>query len=130
MATWLVVVLAVLAALLAGLIGGGALANARRRRRQGGRFSAALDEVDRALADARADDRGWDIERLQQAARSAIEGRHPGEEVRALTLVQVVDRPGTEHDKAVFRARLGASAVRVTLGRVADEWTAESISEI
>ena len=47
-------------------------------------------------------------------------------EIRELTLVQVVDRPGTEEDKAVFRVAAEALRMRITLGRVDGEWVGET----
>jgi hypothetical protein len=46
-------------------------------------------------------------------------------EIHELTLVQVVDRPGTEEDKAVFRVVAADTRVQLTLGRVAGEWVSE-----
>jgi hypothetical protein len=43
--------------------------------------------------------------------------------------VQVVDRPGTEEDKAVFRVVAAGAQVRVTLGRVQGEWVGEGLAE-
>jgi hypothetical protein len=124
MPTWAIIVLAVFAAFLL-LALGGALAASMRNRRRAVRFGSRIDEVDRALADARATDRGWERGVLEAAARRAFEVERPGVEIRELTLVQVVDRPGTEEDKAVFRVVAADTRVQLTLGRVAGEWVSE-----
>jgi hypothetical protein len=124
MPTWAIIVLAVFAAFLL-LALGGALAASMRNRRRAVRFGSRIDEVDRALADARATDRGWERGVLEAAARRAFEVERPGVEIHELTLVQVVDRPGTEEDKAVFRVVAADTRVQLTLGRVAGEWVSE-----
>ena len=124
MPTWAIIVLAVFGAfLLLALLG--ALAASLRNRRRRGSFDSRLDEVDRALADARATDRGWERGALEAAARRAFEAERPGVEIDELTLVQVVDKPGTEEDKAVFRVVAAEAHMRLTLGRVDGEWVGE-----
>ena len=124
MPTWAIIVLAVFAAfLLLALLG--ALAASIRNRRRRERFGSSLDEVDRSLADARATDRGWERGTLEAAARRAFQAERPGVEIHELTLVQVVDKPGTEEDKAVFRVVAADVRVRLTLGRVDGEWVGE-----
>jgi hypothetical protein len=124
MPTWAIIVLAVFAAfVLLALLGAVAASLRNRRRRE--RFGTSLDEVDRSLADARATDRGWERGALEAAARRAFEAERPGLEIRELTLVQVVDKPGTEEDKAVFRIVAGDVRARLTLGRVNGEWVGE-----
>jgi hypothetical protein len=125
MPTWAVIVLAVLGAfLLLALLG--ALAATVRNRRRRERFGSRLDEVDRSLAEARANDRGWERSRLEAAARRAFQSERPGATIRELTLVQVVDRPGTEEDKAVFRVVAEDGRMRITLGRVDGEWVGQA----
>ena len=41
--------------------------------------------------------------------------------------MQVLDRPGTEDDKAVFRVVAADAQARVTLGRVDGEWVGEAV---
>jgi hypothetical protein len=125
MPTWAIIVLAVFGAFLV-LALLGALAASLRNRRRRGRFGSNLDQVDRSLADARATDRGWERGVLEAAARRAFEAERPGAEIHELTLVQVVDRPGTEEDKAVFRVVAGDVRVHLTLGRVEGEWVGEA----
>ncbi len=124
MPTWAIIVLAVFGAFLVLALFGALAASLRNRRRQE-RFGSRLDEVDRALADARATDRGWERGVLEAAARRAFEAERPGLEIHELTLVQVIDRPGTEEDKAVFRVVAADVRVRLTLGRVDGEWVGE-----
>lgn len=125
MPTWAIIVLAVFGAFLL-LALGGALAASLRNRRRSERFGSSLDQVDRALADARATDRGWESGALEAAARRAFEAERPGLEIHELTLVRVVDRPGTEEDKAVFRVVAADVRVHLTLGRVEGEWVGEA----
>jgi hypothetical protein len=125
MPTWAIIVLAVFGALLVLALFGGLAASIRNRRRRE-RFGSSLDEVDRSLADARATDRGWERGVLEAAARRAFEAERPGAEIHELTLVQVVDRPGTEEDKAVFRVVATDIRVHLTLGRVGGEWVGEA----
>ena len=115
---WLVIVLLVLLVLAVG----GAIAARRRLAATSDRFDADLKRVNRDLAAARAEDRGWEWSTLEEAARRlyvAERGSEPG----SLELVQVVDRPGTEDDHAVFRV----GRERLTLGRRDGEWVLEAL---
>jgi hypothetical protein len=126
---WLVVVLA-LVALLALLAIGGGIANARRERATRPGFDESLRDVDRALAAALASDRGWEPAGLEAAARRELAGSRPGEDVVELSLAQVLDRPGTDSDEAVFRARLAKGGqVSVRLVRRGDEWQGAGIED-
>lgn len=122
------VVVIVAALVLAALAVGGAVANRRRQARRGD-FSASVEEVDRALAAAHAADNGWEPEAMNAAARRAFQAERPGASVREQALIQVVDRPGTDEDKAVFRFVTDAGEVLITLGRRGDEWTLDGIRE-
>ena len=126
METWEIIVLAVVV-VLALLAVGGAVANARRRRALAERFGRDIREADRALALAHAEDKGWDRERLAAAARSEFETARPGDVIRDLALVQVIDRPGQEEDEAVFRVAAPDGDVLLTLGRKGDDWVLASI---
>jgi predicted DNA repair protein MutK len=110
-----IVVLAVL------LFAGGLYASGRRRDKLADSLLARIEAADAALADARAQDRGWERATIEAAARAAIAPR----EVRELHLVQVVDKPGTDADQAVFRV-VGADGAEhtVTLGRRDGAWVA------
>ena len=73
--------------------------------------------ADHDLAAAHAADRGWARETLEQAARRALAERHPDAEPDSVQLVQVIDRAGTDEDKAVFVADAGGRRHELTLGR-------------
>ena len=118
MPTWLIVVLVVLVVLAVG----GAIAARRRLAATQDRFERHLQQVNRDLAAARAEDRGWERSTLEDAARRFYAAER-GSEAAALELVQVIDRPGTEEDRAVFR--IGHE--RLTLGRRDGEWVLEAL---
>jgi hypothetical protein len=128
MPTWLVIVLGVFLALLILLAVGGAYARRRQLAASRGRFDAQLARVNRDLAEAHAEDRGWAREGLEAAARAAYAAERDGAEPAELTLVQIVDRPGTDEDKAVFRVASGGRDERLTLGRRSGEWVFEELA--
>ena len=117
MPSWLIVVLVVLAVLIVG----GAVARRRQLVRTRGVFERSLEKVDRDLAAAAAADRGWDRQRLEAAARR-IASERLGADPEELVLVEVLDRPGTEEDQAVFRVRAAGRRHRLVLGRERGEW--------
>jgi type II secretory pathway pseudopilin PulG len=121
MAVW-VIVLIVLFGLLALLFLGGFAANARARAAEEDEHAQRIAEADQALAAARAEDRGWNRTVLEDAARAAFAAQ--GVEVNALELIQVVDRPGTEEDRALFRGRTVDGFAEVELARSGDTWQA------
>ena len=92
------------------------------------RSSARLAKVNRELAAALAEDRGWEPERLEEAARAAWAQQRPDEEPEAVTLYEVLDRPGKVEDKAIFQFRAGGREHLLTLGRSDDEWRFESLT--
>ena len=113
----LAIVLIVLLVLVAALAIGGYVANARRREAESASLHARAQEADHQLAEAHAEDKGWERSGLEAAARRAYAERHGAEPAR-LTLVQVVDRPGVEEDEAVF----DADGERLVLGRRGGDW--------
>ena len=122
MPTWLAIVLGVFVLLIIVLAVGGIFGRRRQLASSRGRFDTRLVEVNRDLAAAHAEDRGWAREGLESAAREAYatqRGTAPGE----LTLTQIVDRPGTDEDKAVFQ--IGTE--RLTLGRSGGAWVFEQL---
>jgi len=122
MATWLLVLLIVLAVLVIGLFVIGLLGANRRRDSLEGRFHEQLEHANEALAAARASDRGWERSNLERAARAAHQRAHPGTEVHEMHLVQVVDRPGTDEDQARFRVVDDQGEHDILLGRENGQW--------
>jgi hypothetical protein len=122
MPTWLIIVLAVLIVLAVG----GAIARRAQLQRTRGAFDASLEKVNRDLVAAAAADRGWDRDRLETAARRLF-AEERGAEPDGLTLVEVIDMPGTDEDRAVFRAEHAGASHRLTLGRRAGEWVREAL---
>jgi hypothetical protein len=123
MPTWLAIVIGVFVALVIILAVGGIIGRRRQLAATQDRFEASLAEVNRDLAAAHAQDRGWAREGLEAAARAAYTGQR-GAEPSELTLVQIVDRPGTDDDKAVF----AIGSERLTLGRADGDWVFENLS--
>jgi hypothetical protein len=111
------IVAVALVAVLILLAIGGAVVTARRRRRTAGEFQLSVEHVNRALADAHAQDKGWEPEHLAAVARQAFEAERPGVTVLEQMLVAVVDLPGVEEDQAVFRLVTEAGESRMTLDR-------------
>jgi hypothetical protein len=117
--TWLIIVIVVLLLLAIG----GAFARSRQLARSRPAFEASLEQVNRDLAAAAAQDRGWDRATLEDAARR-IYTEESGREPADLVLIEVLDRPGTDEDQAVFRV---GGRERFTLGRRSGEWVHESL---
>jgi hypothetical protein len=106
---------------------GGMFANARRRRAGEARFDVSLDEVNRQLAAAHAQDKGWEPSALNAAARRSFADERVADEIREEALVAVIDRPGTDEDRAVFRFVTDAGTFLLTLGRAGGEWSAVGV---
>ena len=123
MPTWLLIVLAVL--LLLAL--GGAVGRQRQLKRSQGHFDAHLLQINRDLAAAHAEDRGWDRATLDEAARAAYAEQHPGADPGELVLMQVIDMPGTDQDKAVYRVGPEGAHERIMLGRRDGAWVFEGL---
>jgi hypothetical protein len=119
-----IVVMVVLTSLLAVL---GYIGVQRRRRATAGQFGRDLEQVNRDLAAAHAADNGWDPATVEGAARRAFAERHAGVEPTAVYLMQVIDKPGTDDDKAIFRIEAESGAHDVTLGRQAGQWVPETV---
>jgi Tfp pilus assembly protein PilX len=125
METWEIIVLVVVLVIILLAVGG---AVARRRQLEGSqdRFEANLQQVNRDLAAAHAEDRGWERSLLEDAARQAYAVEREGADPGALELTQVIDRPGTDDDHAVFRCGPEARE-RLTLGRKDGQWVLEAL---
>jgi Tfp pilus assembly protein PilX len=115
------IVIAVIVVLAVILFVGGLYVTSRRQTALSAELVARIEAADAALADARAQDKGWERATIEAAARAAA----APQEVRELHLVQVVDKPGTDADQAVFRV-VGADGAEstVTLGRRDGAWVA------
>jgi hypothetical protein len=120
--TWLIIVLVVLLVLAVG----GAIARAMQLRRTQEAFRARLERANHDLAEAAAADRGWDRERLESAARR-ICAEQRGSEPSELLLVEVLDRPGTDEDQAIFQVDAEGRREWLTLGREDGEWVLERL---
>jgi hypothetical protein len=123
MPTWLIIVIVVLAVLAVG----GFLARRALTRRTETQFRDRLEQANHDLAEAAADDRGWDRATLESAARR-IYAEQRGAEPAELLLTEVVDRPGTEEDYAVFTVEGEGRKETLTLGRRDGEWIQESLA--
>jgi|SRR4051794_2745344 len=123
----LAIVVIVLGALVLLLVAGGALAARRRDRAREPGYARRVAEADQALERARAIDRGWDREVMEQAARRALSEARPGSSYSGFQLVLVDDRPGVEEDRAHFVAVGSDGETRVVLARHGDHWAAEQV---
>jgi hypothetical protein len=120
--TWLIIVLLVLLVLAVG----GVIARSLLQTRTEDEFGARLERANHDLAEAAAADRGWDRETLHGAAQR-IFTEQKGADPSELLLVEVLDRPGTEEDQAVFRVGAAGSHHFLTLGRRDGEWVLASL---
>jgi hypothetical protein len=98
-----------------------------RDRRQAPSYEEHVASADQALEQARATDKGWHREAMEQVARQALEESRPGWKYRQLHLILVDDRPGMGEDRAHFVAVADDGEARVIISRQADGWTAESV---
>ena len=101
---------------------GGAIASARRQAAREADLRRRIGEANEALALAHAQDKGWDRATLEPPRAPRSRERYPGQPIDALHLVQVVDRPGTEEDEAVFRVVTAGTEKTITLGRRHGDW--------
>lgn len=115
-------VLIVLVGLLILLAIGGYFAMARVTHARDRELLRQLSDADEALAQAHATDKGWERSTLEAAARAAFAERFGDSGYDALHLVQVIDRPGTDADQAVFRVQTPDGEHRITLGRTNGVW--------
>jgi hypothetical protein len=117
------IVLIVLAVVIVLLVAGGYAAATRRAESSAGALQRELDQAERELARAHASDKGWDPAVLASAAQAAAAERFGDATVGNPLLVQVVDRPGTDADQAVFLIKTAdGDEHRLTLGRADGAW--------
>jgi hypothetical protein len=101
---------------------GGYIAMSRRTESRDEELHRQLKRAERELAKAHADDKGWDPAMLQAAARAAADERYGASGVSEVQLVQVIDKPGTDADQAVFRVLTADGEHALTLGRTEGVW--------
>ena len=122
------IVLIVLGSAIVLLFIGGFVARKRHDRRFAGTYARNVEEADSALETARAADRGWDRDLLEQAARKALGESRPGWEPTHFEIVLVDDRPGVTEDRAHLVAMDGDERVRVVLARhEGGHWSAQVV---
>jgi hypothetical protein len=121
------VIIGIVLLILLVLAVGGVIARRRQLESTQRRFDTNLAQVNQDLAAAHAEDRGWERTALDAAAYAAWSEARPGTEPGELTLVQIVDRPGTDDDKAIFRVAAGDREERLTLGRQDGDWVLEAL---
>ncbi|MGH2847430.1 MAG: hypothetical protein ACRDL0_15670 [Thermoleophilaceae bacterium] len=123
----LAIVLIVVGVLVLVFFVGGVLGAGARSRRQAGSYAQHLAAADAALEQARAADRGWHRDTMEESARAAIAESRPGWEYQDLHLVLVDDRPGVTEDRAHFVAVGSDAECRVIMARQDDRWVAERV---
>jgi hypothetical protein len=124
----LVVVLIIVGVLAVVIFIGGLIAVRRRDEQQAGVWVEHVRAADAALEQARALDRGWHRETMEEAARAALREQAPDHAYDELHLILVDDQPGVEEDRAHFVAVGPDKHRRVVLMRTGDDrWTAERV---
>ena len=126
MSTIAIILIVIGAVLLLFFIGGIAYTT-RRYSRLGRDFYRHLASADQALEQARAEDRGWDRDALEAAARGALEAERSDFALEELHLVLVDDRPGVTEDRAHIVAVGQGGEVTVVLARRDGEWAVERL---
>jgi hypothetical protein len=124
----LAIIAIVLVALILVFFIGGLIAARRHADATADQLHEHIARADRALEAARAADRGWDVVRLEEAARTALQREAAEFRYDSLNLVLVDDRPGTAEDRAEFVAARDKDLVRVAVTRRGDNWDAQIIS--
>jgi hypothetical protein len=123
MPTWLIIVLAVLAVLAVG----GFVARRMLTQRTEAQFRRRLEQANHDLAEAAAADKGWDRPNLEAAARR-LYAEQRGAQPAELLLTEVIDRPGTDEDYAVFHAEGDGRRETLTLGRRDGDWMLQDLA--
>ena len=115
------IIVLVIVVVVVALAIGGYVASGRRHGADEARLQAELEAANAALAVAHMGDKGWERSLLEDAAKAAFAERSTAA-VRELQLVQVVDKPGTEDDQAVFRVITDHGSEILHLDRHGDAW--------
>jgi hypothetical protein len=121
------IILIVLGAVVVLFAIGGAIVVVRRYRAQDATFAGHVEAADAALEQARALDKGWHRDTMEEAAKAAVAESRPGWKYDDLHLVLVDDRPGVSEDRAHFMAVGPDGEARVILARQDDRWVAERV---
>lgn len=121
------IVLIVLGVIVVLFFIGGVIAVVVRMRRDENTYEEHVAKADAMLEQARAADKGWHRDTMEQCARKAIADSRPGWDYGDLHLVYVDDRPGVAEDKAHFMAVGDDGEARVILARQGDNWVAERV---
>ncbi len=122
------IILIVIGVLVALFVIGGAVGVATRSRAQDATFAQHVEAADSALEQARALDRGWHRDTMEEAARAAIAESRPGWSYDDLHLVLVDDRPGVVDDRAHLVAMGDGAEARLVLTRMeGGDWVVEAI---
>lgn len=116
----IIIIVLVLSVLVLGT--GGYIAMTRRTQGRDKKLLEQLQKAERELAKAHAADKGWDPAVLHAAARAVAEERYGAGSVTDLKLVQVIDKPGTDADQAVFHVHTADGEHAITMGRTAGVW--------
>jgi hypothetical protein len=121
------IVLIVIGVILVLFVIGGILGANARSRRQADTYAERVAAADQALEHARAGDKGWDRDTMEEVATAALAEARPGWGFDRLDLVLVDDRPGIEEDRAHFLAVGDEGEARVILARQGERWVAERV---
>jgi hypothetical protein len=124
----LAIIVIVLTVLIVVFFIGGLIVVRRRAQATDQHLREHVAAADRALEAARAVDKGWDVVRLEEAARAVLAQEAPEFQYDVLNLVLVDDRPGTEQDRAEFVASGREHVARVRVIRHGESWSAELIT--
>jgi len=106
---------------------GGLAASRRRAKRDAPEHHRAVVAANRALARARAADKGWDRSVLEAAANAALALERPGWSCEEIHLVLVEDHAGVDRDRAHLLACGLDRDVRLVLARQGEGWRLDTI---
>lgn len=121
----LIVVIVVI--VLAVLVLTGLIASRRHMPTGTSDYAKHIAEADHALERARAADKGWEREALNEAAKTALAAERPGWPYEEVHLVLVDDAPGSDEDRAHLVATGDDGEARVILARRDDTWVLERL---